>query len=218
MPMATFVIDGTTMTHSALFKRSCGMASGRLRISSMTRPAFSRRPCSLLWATRVTAVSMKQSERLNTRNINDPSDLVSNGETLPTMAGETACSTRYTSSSLRISRKHPLGARRILEFMLRSYPVLSIKAVCVASIDVELVGPVGDVLGRYDDERRIVCVINHSNNLSARDRQVHGCAPGCGVLYEPLALAYPLRRSRDVLKTTLRRSSRWRWLARSSAG
>ena len=118
------------------------------------------------------------------------------------------------SSSLRISRKHALGARRILEFMLRSYPVLSIKAVCVASIDVELVGPVSDVLGRYDYERRIVCVINHSNNLSALDRQVHGCAPGCGVLYEPLALAYPLRRSRAVLKTTLRRSSRWRWLAR----
>src|SRR5688572_2967207 len=217
MPRATFVIDGTTMTHSALFKRSCGMASGRLRISSMTRPAFSRRPCSLLWATRPTAVSMKQSERLNTRNILILLTLCRMGKP-PRMAGETACSTRYTSSSLRISRKHPLGARRILEFMLRSYPVLSIKAVCVASIDVELVGPVGDVLGRYDDERRIVCVINHSNNLSARDRQVHGCAPGCGVLYEPLALAYPLRRSRDVLKTTLRRSSRWRWLARSSAG
>jgi hypothetical protein len=49
---------------------------------------------------------------------------------------------------------------RILEFTLRSEPVLSIKTVCVASIDVELVGPVSDVLGRYDYERRIMCVIN----------------------------------------------------------
>src|SRR5688572_11992754 len=79
MPMATFVTDGTTMTHSALFNRSSGMESGRFRISSMTRPAFSRRPCSLFWAKRLTAVSMKQSARLKKRNIGDPSDVMSNG-------------------------------------------------------------------------------------------------------------------------------------------
>ena len=114
----SFVIDGMTMPYSALFKRSWGMESGRLRISSITRPAFSRRPCSLFYATRPTAASMKQSARLNERNINDPSDFLPNGETRPIMGGDTACSTALRSSSVRISRKHSLGAWRILELTL----------------------------------------------------------------------------------------------------
>ena len=95
---------------------------------------------------------------------------------------ETVCPTAlYPSPSLRISRKHALRARRVLELALRSKPVLSIETVCIAAIDVDRVGPASDVFRRYDHEPRRMCVINHGNNLSAHGRQARGVSLACGV-------------------------------------
>jgi len=83
----------------------------------------------------------------------------------------------HASLILCISRKDSLGARRILELTLRLYPVLSVEAVCVTAIDVDLVGPVSDVFGRYDNERGGMSVINHSDDLSGHRRQARGVYP-----------------------------------------
>src|SRR3974390_62018 len=44
---AAFNTDGNTITHSALFKRPCGMLSGTFKISVIHLPAFSTRSVSL---------------------------------------------------------------------------------------------------------------------------------------------------------------------------
>ena len=88
--------------------------------------------------------------------------------------------------------------------MLRAQPVLTIEAVCVPAIHVDLVGPVSDVFGRYDHEPRGMCVINHSNNLQHRVVSPQGVPRARGVLYEDtLATAYRPCRGRDVLNRTL---------------
>jgi len=113
------------------------------------------------------------------------------------------------SASLGISRKDSLCAWRILELTLRSKPVLSIETVCVAAIDVDLVGPVSDVFGGYDHERRRMCVINHSDNLCQHTVAGQRVSRAAACFVKALwPSAYPLRRGRDVLNGTLRRSSR----------
>ena len=55
--------------------------------------------------------------------------------------------------------------------MLRSKPVLTIEAIRVAAIDVDLVGSLSDVAGRHDDERWRNCVIDHNKHLLVHSRQ-----------------------------------------------
>ena len=71
-PSATFIIDGMTITHSALSSRSRGMLSSTPRISSITTPQVSRRLCSLFCAPRAATLNTTQHATRN-RNICTPS-------------------------------------------------------------------------------------------------------------------------------------------------
>src|SRR5579859_2129049 len=65
-PMAPFLTDGRTITHSARSNTGLGRLSGMLRISISTSPACRSRPCSFSWPC--TRKGRSNNERVKAKN------------------------------------------------------------------------------------------------------------------------------------------------------
>src|SRR5215469_9473548 len=63
MPMANFTTEGSTTTHLALSRRSCGTLSATSRISLMTFPEFSTRACSFFASANTRAATKEKQIR-----------------------------------------------------------------------------------------------------------------------------------------------------------